>query len=299
MAKGKRPAPFRTRKLSLSAPMVLHGRLCGRVGRRRTYFDEGHAHCAWPSSLFHSRSRKGLQAHGEARRQKRPAPRGGWRPQTATRGRGARCGRRSRLGAVPPARGSRGRQSRSQAGAGCTCRPAPTSRENFGTGPGTGRPWPGPGLPTGTPVRRPATLGSAGALGRRRRGRPACGAPPADGGPGGQASRSAEVSTERAWTVDQPRPCCAAGCPRRSPTGSAPGCNSSAGARRRAAGPLHCPTFFAGGASAGAARVDRIGSPRAHRETDVRPAPRGAPPGGSGRAAGRDRGTDAGCGRPS
>ena len=30
--------------------MVLHGRLCGRVGRRRTFFDEGHAHRAWPSS---------------------------------------------------------------------------------------------------------------------------------------------------------------------------------------------------------------------------------------------------------
>ena len=41
MAKGKRPAPFRTRKLSLSAPMVLHGRLCGRVGRRRTYLQKG------------------------------------------------------------------------------------------------------------------------------------------------------------------------------------------------------------------------------------------------------------------
>ncbi len=26
--------PFRTQQLSLSAPMVLHGRLCGRVGRR-------------------------------------------------------------------------------------------------------------------------------------------------------------------------------------------------------------------------------------------------------------------------
>ena len=52
MAKGKRPAPFRTRKLSLSAPMVLHGRLCGRVGRRRTYFDEGHPHRGWPSSHF-------------------------------------------------------------------------------------------------------------------------------------------------------------------------------------------------------------------------------------------------------
>ena len=36
MAKGKHPAPFRTRKLSPSAPMVLHVRACGRVGRRRT-----------------------------------------------------------------------------------------------------------------------------------------------------------------------------------------------------------------------------------------------------------------------
>src|SRR5664279_5706056 len=38
MAKGKRPVPFRTRKLSLSAPMVLHSRGCGRVGRCRTFF---------------------------------------------------------------------------------------------------------------------------------------------------------------------------------------------------------------------------------------------------------------------
>jgi len=234
-----------------------------------------------------------LQAHGEARRQKRPAPRGGWRPrQAATRGRAARCGRRSWRGAVPPARG---RQSRSQAGAGCTCRPAPTFRE--GTGPGAGRPWPRPGLPAGAPVRRPATLGSAGALGRRHRGRPACGAPPVDGGSGGETGRSPEVGTERAWPGDQPRPCCAAGCG--APTGSPPGCNSSAGARRPTARPLDCATIFAGGASAGAARVDRIHSTRAHREADVRPAPRGAPQGGSGRAAGRDRGTDAGCGRPS
>ena len=38
LAKGSHPFPFRTRKLSLSAPMVLHGRLCGRVGRRRIRF---------------------------------------------------------------------------------------------------------------------------------------------------------------------------------------------------------------------------------------------------------------------
>src|SRR6266540_3866406 len=36
IARGKRPVPSRTRKLSLSAPMVLRGPLRGRVGRRRT-----------------------------------------------------------------------------------------------------------------------------------------------------------------------------------------------------------------------------------------------------------------------
>ena len=37
MAKGKRPAPFRTRKLRPSAPMVLQVGTCGRVGHRRTF----------------------------------------------------------------------------------------------------------------------------------------------------------------------------------------------------------------------------------------------------------------------
>ena len=40
MARGKRPVPFRTRKLSLSAPMVLPWRRGGRVGRRRTTITE-------------------------------------------------------------------------------------------------------------------------------------------------------------------------------------------------------------------------------------------------------------------
>src|SRR6266496_6598301 len=35
MAEGKHPVPFRTRKLSPPAPMVLPGKLGGRVGRRR------------------------------------------------------------------------------------------------------------------------------------------------------------------------------------------------------------------------------------------------------------------------
>src|SRR4051794_41711686 len=38
IALGKRPVTFRTRKLSLTAPMVLQGGPCGRVGRRRTIF---------------------------------------------------------------------------------------------------------------------------------------------------------------------------------------------------------------------------------------------------------------------
>src|SRR5699024_7576964 len=40
IAQGKRPVPFRTRKLSPTAPMVLHWRRCGRVGRRRTIIHE-------------------------------------------------------------------------------------------------------------------------------------------------------------------------------------------------------------------------------------------------------------------
>ena len=38
IAVGKRPVPFRTQKLSLPAPMVLHPNQCGRVGHRRTQF---------------------------------------------------------------------------------------------------------------------------------------------------------------------------------------------------------------------------------------------------------------------
>ena len=44
MARGKRPATFRTRKLSLSAPMVLPRGRGGRVGRRRTTIPEGAPH---------------------------------------------------------------------------------------------------------------------------------------------------------------------------------------------------------------------------------------------------------------
>src|SRR4029453_7436614 len=37
IAWGKRPVPFRTRKLRPTAPMVLHPGGCGRVGHRRTH----------------------------------------------------------------------------------------------------------------------------------------------------------------------------------------------------------------------------------------------------------------------
>lgn len=55
IARGKRPVPYRTRKLSLSAPMVLRGPPRGRVGRRRTYFEWAAAsgnRCSGPS-VFH------------------------------------------------------------------------------------------------------------------------------------------------------------------------------------------------------------------------------------------------------
>ena len=41
--RGKRPVPFRTRKLSLSSSMVLQGGPCGRVDRCRTLLKKGTA----------------------------------------------------------------------------------------------------------------------------------------------------------------------------------------------------------------------------------------------------------------
>jgi hypothetical protein len=49
IALGKHPVPSRTRKLSPSAPMVLHGRPCGRVGRRRTPREKRATPPGWPS----------------------------------------------------------------------------------------------------------------------------------------------------------------------------------------------------------------------------------------------------------
>ena len=41
---GSHPFPFRTRKLSQLPPMVLHGKLCGRVGRCRHYLERAREH---------------------------------------------------------------------------------------------------------------------------------------------------------------------------------------------------------------------------------------------------------------
>src|SRR5215510_9278777 len=46
MAEGSHPFPFRTRKLSPPAPMVLGRRLPGRVGRRRISLEEGRLRAA-------------------------------------------------------------------------------------------------------------------------------------------------------------------------------------------------------------------------------------------------------------
>src|SRR5205807_10395045 len=71
MAKGKRPVPFRTRKLSPSAPMVLPWRRGGRVGRRRTFFGVGPFR--FRDGLRHFRSRKGASM-AERHGRDRPAP---------------------------------------------------------------------------------------------------------------------------------------------------------------------------------------------------------------------------------
>ena len=52
IASGKHPVPSRTRKLSLTAPMVLQPRGCGRVGRRRTNIGVEATATRWPLLRF-------------------------------------------------------------------------------------------------------------------------------------------------------------------------------------------------------------------------------------------------------
>src|SRR5438128_11648103 len=46
IAEGRHPVPFRTRKLSLPAPMVLPWRRGGRVGRRRDFNEQSRLRAA-------------------------------------------------------------------------------------------------------------------------------------------------------------------------------------------------------------------------------------------------------------
>src|ERR1700754_3044984 len=78
IAVGKHPVPSRTRKLSPPAPMVLHGRPCGRVGRRRTQpEEEGPPQPGGPSSIvldssIHRQMMRVVRTSGRARRQRKP-----------------------------------------------------------------------------------------------------------------------------------------------------------------------------------------------------------------------------------
>jgi hypothetical protein len=57
IAWGKRPVPFRTRKLRPTAPMVLHPGGCGRVGHRRTTITARPRHHVSGPSLINTRFR--------------------------------------------------------------------------------------------------------------------------------------------------------------------------------------------------------------------------------------------------
>jgi hypothetical protein len=56
MAQGRRPDPFRTRKLRPGTAMVLHPEGCGRVARRRTQTSQGGDTTACPLPFSHTRT---------------------------------------------------------------------------------------------------------------------------------------------------------------------------------------------------------------------------------------------------
>ena len=107
IAKGKDPVPFRTRKLSSSAPMVMRGGPRGRVGRRRTCTEEGRSphRVERPSS----HARKPLSGPASTIPVSWPAtawsrPRRGYHRGLLARARG--CGRGSPGPGVAPVRDS-------------------------------------------------------------------------------------------------------------------------------------------------------------------------------------------------
>ena len=56
MAQGRRPDPFRTRKLRPGTAMVLHLEGCGRVARRRTQTLKGRGHHTCPLPFLYTRT---------------------------------------------------------------------------------------------------------------------------------------------------------------------------------------------------------------------------------------------------
>ena len=96
MAQGRRPDPFRTRKLRPGTAMVLHPEGCGRVARRRTQTSQGGDTTACPLPFSHTRTQPQTRPSHAAtprhtpsvNRQEpnhthdRPTPQTNWPPQT-------------------------------------------------------------------------------------------------------------------------------------------------------------------------------------------------------------------------
>ena len=76
MAQGRRPDPFRTRKLRPGTAMVLHPTGCGRVARRRTKTLKGRGHhtCPLPFHIPRTHTRTRPDDHDRACRTREANP---------------------------------------------------------------------------------------------------------------------------------------------------------------------------------------------------------------------------------
>src|SRR4051794_25916883 len=143
MARGKRPVTFRTRKLSLSAPMVLPWRRGGRVGRRRTYFSKRGSEPRAPAPVLGLSGNSNVHSRRVRRRSMRypdvmTAPRGGSGGSPSRRGGpqggGARGGARGGSGGTGgTSRGGASRGALSSRG-GATGRSEPRTGRSGGAG---------------------------------------------------------------------------------------------------------------------------------------------------------------------
>ena len=106
IARGKRPVSFRTRKLRLSAPMVLQGGPCGRVGHRRTYFRNGHPR-GWPFLFNNWRIMDKPRGQRPERKGGSGAPSRGFKGKGKPRPGGDRPGRDGRPRSSAPRRDDR------------------------------------------------------------------------------------------------------------------------------------------------------------------------------------------------